>query len=265
MIYRDYHLHTGLSFDSREQMENVCEAAVDQGIEEIAFTEHVEFAAEDVAEWPDFKAREEKLRYCREKYGSRLIIRSGVESGQPYKDPIAEKSLFQQNQFDFVIGSVHMVADTGRPSKYAFDENNYLNYFKLYFRESMELAQNCEYDVMGHVTFPFRYVPQYLLEKYPIQSFRKEYQELFEIIIRRDKGIEINTSGLRTPLKETMPSIQIVRWFRDCGGKIVTVGSDGHSARNAFSGIEEGYQVLKEAGYREVAVFQNRQVALMKL
>lgn len=265
MKYCDYHLHTEFSFDSREKMEKVCEAAIEQGIQEIVFTEHVEFAAEDASDWPDFVVREEKLKKCRNKYGDRLIIRAGMESGQPQKDMVAEKEFFKQNQFDFVIGSVHIVADTGRPSKFPFCEENYQWYFQQYFKDSMELAQKCDYDVMGHVTFPFRYVPEQLLVKYPIETFREEYFELFEIIVGRDKGIEINTSGLRTPLKETMPSLQLVKWFRECGGKIVTVGSDGHSARSAFSGIEQGFDVLKATGFREFATFENRNIIFYEL
>lgn len=260
MRYCDYHLHTGFSFDSRELMENVCKKAVEQGIKEICFTEHVEFAAEDAQDWPDFSVREQKLQECREKYGERLTILAGIESGQPQKRLVEERALFERQCFDFVIGSIHMVGHAGRPSKYLFEEENYWSYFTEYFRESMELAQNCNYDVIGHVTFPFRYVPKELLQKYPIEGFKNEYLELFDIIIGRNKGIEINTSGLRTSLKETMPNLQIVKWFKERGGRIVTVGSDGHSAGSAFSGIGEGYRVLKEAGFKEVALYRDRKL-----
>ncbi len=265
MQYCDYHLHTEFSFDSREKMDAVCQKAVEEGIREICFTEHVEFAAEDAREWPDFAKRQLELEKCRSLYGDRLTILSGIESGQPYREPEKERELFAKQEFDFVIGSVHIVGNTGRPSKFPFQENNYLEYFRQYFTESKLLAEKCEFDVMGHVTFPFRYVPEALLEAYPIEGFRKEYMELFDLLASKGRGIEINTSGLRTSLKSTMPNVQIVKWFRECGGQIVTVGSDGHSARSACSGIVEGYRVLQEAGFDKVALYRNRQVQLVKL
>lgn len=249
MKYCDYHLHSEFSFDSSEKIENICIKAIDEGISEIVFTDHVEFCAEDADNWPDFEKREIELNRCRELYGDKLCVKSGVEMGQPQKDLLLEKRFFEENNFDFVIASIHIVSNTGRPSRFIFTEDNYTSYFEQYFAESKELAQKCNYDVMGHVTFPFRYVSLELLQKYPIEIFKKEYMELFEIIVARGKGIEINTSGLRTNLQETMPSLQIVRWFKECGGQLVTVGSDGHSVRSAFSGLKEGYQVLFEAGF----------------
>ena len=265
MHYCDYHLHTEFSFDSREKMEKVCQKAVEIGIKEICFTEHVEFKAADAKDWPNFEKREEAINLCRNKYGDQLSILAGIESGQPQKAPDEEAELFKRHKFDFVIGSIHIVGDTGRPSHFAFNEQNYMDYFKQYFKESKELAEKSNYDVMGHVTFPFRYVSTELLKKYPIESFKKDYMELFDIIISRSKGIEINTSGLRTTLQSTMPNLQLVKWFRECGGKIITVGSDGHSVRSAFSGIEEGYKLLKKAGFEEVALFSDRRVCFQKV
>ena len=248
MKYGDYHLHSEFSFDSTETIDNICKKAIEMKIPEIVLTDHVEFGAEDGNAWPDFQKREMVLEQCKKQYGNKLCIKSGVETGQPQKDLRLEKQFFENNKFDFVIASIHVVGNTGRPSRYECTEQNYMPYFEQYFAESKELAKKCNYDVVGHVTFPFRYVPMELLQKYPIESFKKDYMELFDIIAGRNKGIEINTSGLRTNLQDTMPSLELVKWFKECGGRIVTVGSDGHSARSAFSGLEEGYRVLRLAG-----------------
>ena len=111
---------------------------------------------------------------------------------------------------------------------------------------------------MGHVTLPFRYIPQELREQFPIEIFRKEYMELFEIIVQREKGIEINTSGLRTVLEETLPNALVLQWYKDCGGRIITIGSDGHSVYSAFSGLETGYHMLKDLGYDKIATYHKR-------
>ena len=245
MRYRDYHLHSEFSFDSTEKIENICEKAVREGIEEIVFTDHVEFCTEDAKDVPDFDRREEILAQCRKRYGNRLSIRSGVEMGQPQRDPEKEKRIFDAYHFDFVIESIHIVGDTGRPSRFEFTEENYHAYFAQYFKELRELAEKCRFDVVGHVTFPFRYVPQDLLRKYPIEDFKDEFISVFKAIVERGKKIEINTSGLRTALKAPMPDQKIVRWYKECGGEYVTIGSDGHSVRSAFSGLDIGYKLAE--------------------
>ena len=246
MKYCDYHLHTEFSFDSCEKMENVCEAAIKQGIQEIAFTDHYEFAATDTGGYPNLEQRINKIEECQELYRNQLIIRNGIESGQPQMDMNGEKELFKKYAFDFVIGSVHIAGNQGRSSSYDFVHLPQDGYFDTYFEEAKKMATQCDYDVMGHVTFPFRYVPVEILKKKPIISYKEQFMELFQIIVSRDKGIEVNTSGLRMPLEATMPSFELLKWYKECGGKIITIGSDGHSARSAFSGIEKGFEVIRE-------------------
>ena len=81
---------------------------------------------------------------------------------------------------------------------------------------------------------------------------------MFDILIRRNKGIEINTSGYRTSLEDAMPSENIVRWYKEQGGKIITVGSDGHSARSTCLNIGRGYNICNNLGFQTTAKFQKR-------
>lgn len=265
MRYRDYHLHSEFSFDSTEQIENICKKAIEENISEIVLTDHMEFQTENIDKWPDFELRDQALERCRKLYGKFLSIRSGVEVGQPQRDLTKEKRALEKHNFDFVIASIHKVGNIGTLSSISFTEENYTEYIRKYLEESKEMARQCDYDVIGHVTFPFRYVPESLLKKYPIESFKDEYLELFTLIAERGKGIEVNTSGLRTCLHATMPSVQLVRWFKECGGKNITVGSDGHSIRSAFSGLETGYQVLIRAGFQCVAVYREREISYMDI
>ena len=42
-MYADYHIHSEFSDDSREPMENQVRRAIELGLEEICFTEHVDY------------------------------------------------------------------------------------------------------------------------------------------------------------------------------------------------------------------------------
>ena len=98
----DYHLHSEFSFDSSEKIENIVEKALQMGIDEIALTDHAEFPLRDTAPWPDFVKREAVLATCRERYGGLPAIRSGIETGQPWRDAELEMKLTQAKP-DFII------------------------------------------------------------------------------------------------------------------------------------------------------------------
>ena len=82
--------------------------------------------------------------------------------------------------------------------------------------------------------------------------------EILRQAARSGKALEINTSGLRQPLGETLPTLPYVRRFREFGGEYVTVGSDAHYAEDLGKGVNEGMKVAQEAGFSHVTLFQGR-------
>ena len=260
MKYADYHLHSEFSCDSQEQIEKICEKAISEGMEEICLTDHCEFPLQEKYPWPDFEKREIVLEECRERYGDRLTILSGVELGQAWNEVPRLHRLLAEHDFDFCIGSVHALDGVVDMGHMGINEENYSGYFEEYIRQMEVTVKTTDFDVMGHITYFFKPLDPDFIKRNPPESFRKDYMELLDLLVSYGKGIEINCSGLRMPgLQNTMPSCEIVNWFKVCGGKTVTVGSDGHSRYSACRNIAEGYAVLRAAGFDQVARFRNRE------
>jgi histidinol-phosphatase (PHP family) len=80
--------------------------------------------------------------------------------------------------------------------------------------------------------------------------------ELYEPILRAlvDSGtaLEINTSGLRQAAEELYPPPAIAAWFRDLGGRAITVGSDAHRAASFAWALEDGYEAALAAGFEAI-------------
>ena len=53
--------------------------------------------------------------------------------------------------------------------------------------------------------------------------------------------------------------------YRELGGEIITVGTDAHIARDAGLYLREGYDLLRELGFRYVTVFQKRRPEFIRL
>lgn len=262
MDYCDYHLHSEFSADAHEKIENLCRAAIEQGIAEIAITDHVEFGVDETDDWPDFERRRQAIEECRKKFAGQLVLLNGLETGQAHFEKEAEQEVLKRDRFDFVIGSLHVLLGMGRVGRLDYENGDIAEYIRVYLEESKKLAQTGDFDVMGHVNFLFRYIPKEKQKQFPAGNYKKDYEELFEILISREKGIEINTSGCRTILEAPMPSLEMVKWYKECGGKIITVGSDGHSLRSAFTGIKRGYEEAKEAGFGKTAIFRERRLII---
>ena len=92
-MHCDYHLHSEFSFDSTEKIENICKKAVEEGISEVAITDHAELPLCENAPWPDFERREEVVKNCSEQYENKLQIRKGVEIGQPWRSRELDKKI----------------------------------------------------------------------------------------------------------------------------------------------------------------------------
>ena len=79
--------------------------------------------------------------------------------------------------------------------------------------------------------------------------------------VEAGRGMEVNTCRGRT-VKDWKPILEL---YRDCGGEIITVGSDAHAPQNVANGEEEAYALLQEVGFRYVTTFQRRTPTFHKL
>ena len=60
-------------------------------------------------------------------------------------------------------------------------------------------------------------------------------------------------------------ALPLLRRYRELGGKLVTLGSDAHRTEDLGKGIDEGMELLKEAGFGEFALYVKRQPVLLPL
>jgi histidinol-phosphatase (PHP family) len=83
-------------------------------------------------------------------------------------------------------------------------------------------------------------------------------KEVLKLIISKGKGIEINTSGLRQAPMETMPGVDVLKFYHELGGEILTIGSDAHRAEDVAEGIDTAIENAKQAGFKHLTIFNNR-------
>ena len=110
-----------------------------------------------------------------------------------------------------------------------------------------------QFNILGHVDLVKRYT------KKPCDNpFHSELTEIFNIIIPEGKGIELNTSGVRYGLTNGMPSDDILKLYKQCGGEIITLGSDAHKPEDIAFQFGESLQLLQSIGFKYITTFDNQ-------
>ncbi len=154
-----------------------------------------------------------------------------------------------------------MAMDSGFFEGYTRKEA-YLRYFEEVL-QNIKLYDN-EFDVYGHLDYVVRY-GGYAEKRIDYQEFREILDEILIQLIKKDKGIEINTSGIRYGLGNPHPNIDIVKRYKELGGKIITIGSDAHKVEDFAKDFDIAYDLLKEAGFDEIAIFHHRKPDFIKI
>ncbi len=266
----DFHTHSELSFDGKASPEEMVKAAIELGMTAYALTDHVEAELFDA---PDYRCdltvqrAEQLLPPLRDKYRDKIDFLYGVELGQPLQNlPLAEK-LLKENDYDFVIGSLHAVAgyDDFYFLDYSRPENEPVQLLDRYFEELLAMAEWGKFDVLGHLTYPLRYISGKHGITVDMTRWDSVIEKIFLTLIKNGCGIEINTSELRNKLGKTMPDEEYVKKFKRLGGEILTIGSDSHGTANLGGGIDEGIKTAKNAGFTRIACFKNRKPMFIEI
>ena len=258
-IPQDYHLHSHHSFDSQQSIDDVCRRALELGINEIAITDHADFVPEDKSTGyyqPDRYF--EELERCRDAYAGQLVLRSGVEIGEPHRYPSETQDLLSRHPYDFVIGSLHWVGDEPILSNEYFNGKTVEQAYQAYFTELLEMVKVADFDILGHVDVGKRYGFD-VFGFYDVSPFEEELREIYRVLIERNKGIEINHGSLRRAVNEPAPNSIALAWYRDMGGEVLTLGSDGHRANGVGLCLAEAVSMAKAAGFSQLAGYERRE------
>lgn len=256
----DSHIHTYFSTDSEGDVRETIERAISLGMSHMAITDHQDFG------YPgeDFKLIKEIDKYfdtllpLKEEYSDRISLSIGCEVGLEADKPEVIDAYINSKPFDFIIGSSHLVngIDIYYPDFYKnkTDEESLIIYFKSVL-ENLDTCKN--FDIYGHIDYMLRYLPG-KASCFTYEKFKTYLDEILVRIIESHKGIEINTGGYRNGLNAPNPRFEIIKRYKELGGKILTFGSDAHEPLVVGSHFDEASLLAKESGFTSYFVFKER-------
>ncbi|MDR1133808.1 MAG: histidinol-phosphatase HisJ family protein [Synergistaceae bacterium] len=258
MTYYDSHVHSENSKDGVPSVDAICARAVSMGLSGVAITDHADVDMGQ-AELEVLKKLEDDVSAAREKYGGRLEISMGVELGEGNHVPALAEKITSRDSLDFVIGSMHRQREREDYYYLDYERENLDDLMRGYYRELREVVRGGCFDVVGHINYQVRYMSAATRARFDVSLYYDALREILEDVARAGKGIEINTSGLWRGVGFTIPTLEVVKMFRDAGGEIVTTGSDAHRTEHIGLRLGGALECLRAAGFRRYAFFKGRE------
>jgi histidinol-phosphatase (PHP family) len=264
----DLHSHSLFSFDAKDTDLAMVMAAARKGLRYYALTEHLDINLYHDPEYNmknNISESDSHIKALKQQFEHQLTLLYGVEIAQPAYDKALTDTLLDTYHWDFIIGSCHMVRGYDDFYFINYEETDPVMLMDRYFDEMLEMAELDCFDVLGHLTYPLRYIEGNYGMHLDMTRYHSIIDKIFLTLIKNDKGIEINTSGLRQKIGKTLPDYAYVKRFYDLGGRILTIGSDAHFAEDVGSGISQGIQIAKDAGFNQVTYFQQRKPVFISI
>ena len=152
--------------------------------------------------------------------------------------------MLAQGSFDRVLGSLHSVVrhdELVGVSQVLYTEDPH-EVVREYFADLLAMVEgSAVFEVLAHCDFPRRYWPR-SLGGYDEADFEEEYRAVFTALARTGRTLEVNTTS-------PLASSRLLGWWRDCGGRSVSFGSDAHLPWLVGQRFAEARAVVTAAGF----------------
>lgn len=257
-ILADQHMHTCFSFDSKASPEDMIKSAIEKGLRFISITDHYDMKCLDYEEDGIFDAEEyfKTLLPLKEKYQDRLQINIGIELGlqSDYADFFS--NLLKKYPFEFIIGSTHVIEKRDPAFGYDFKYHSDQQVYQKYLEEEYKNIKSFKnFHVLGHLDYVIRYGNKMQ------ESFCYDYhKEIIDLILKElidtERGIEINTAGIKYGLKHPHPGRKILERYKALGGDILTIGSDAHDPSRIGNEFVTASRYAKDCGFKYYTIFR---------
>jgi len=254
----DLHNHTIRCNHAKGSMESYIQRAIKLGIDIYGFSEHapMNFDSYYRLKFDEMRAYEQDVLALKNRYKDKIKILLGYEVD--YIKNHVDKRLLD-SKVDYLIGSVHFLETWG------FDNPEFIGEYtnrdidqvwQSYFDQIEAMAKTGHFDIVGHLDLikVFKFMPK--------KDIRLIATNALKAIKQSNMVIELNTAGLRKPIRELYPAPLLLELAYEMDIQI-TFSSDAHAIGQVGFKYEEAVKLAKKTGYTKAVTFEQRQAELI--
>ena len=257
----DYHMHTPLCGHAVGQPEEYVAQARKVGLSEIGFSDHAPLVSHEDARYtmnmsqlPLYHKMVETVQAKHKDF----TIKLGLEADYIPGFEAQTKKILDAYPYDFVIGSIHFIDrwafdDPDPAEKVKWRDKDVDTVYRDYYALLRKSADSGLFDILGHVD---------LVKKFGHRAssdLTAEVEATAMVFKKSGITVEVNTSGLRKPVAEIYPSLEVLKVYAKAGVPI-TFSSDSHDPNDVGRDYDKARDLALAAGYREYRVFKKRKV-----
>ncbi len=261
---QDYHVHTRFCKHAEGEMEEYIETALENGITEICFSDHIPlpngFDAMHRMSIADMEQYLEKVTILKRRYRE-ISILFGIEAD--YIEGFEEylENFLSGYPFDLVIMSIHFIK-RWPPGQWVFDfqytKQTIRQRYKDYLYVMLKGIKTGLFDIVGHLDLVKR--PRFSI----IDNNKRELIQVLDAVNQAGMSIEFNLSGLFRPINDFYPSLDILEMIVGKGIPIV-MGSDAHKPEHVGMYFDEVLNYLFNYPGLKMARYQRRNSTVTKM
>jgi histidinol-phosphatase (PHP family) len=253
----DLHNHTPLCNHATGSPREYVLKAIKEQIDIFGFSDHapMDFDKKYRMSFVDMNKYEQEILKLKEEFKDSIDIRLGYEVD--YLNNLVDSRVLNA-KVDYLIGSVHFI------NRWGFDNPEFIGEYKNkdidkiwqeYFDAIKELANSGMFQIVGHLDLikVFNFLP-----KKDIKIIAKE---AIDAIKKANMAVEINSAGLKKPVKEQYPSKELLELIYEKDIPI-TFGSDAHKIEDIGFGYQNSIELAKGIGFNSCVSFINKDKVL---
>jgi histidinol-phosphatase (PHP family) len=252
--------HTAEAAFTTANAERYQEVAAERGVDVLGVSEHVHRfrQALDVWQHPFWResATDDLDEYTAFVRGSTSLA-LGIEADFIAGTEDRMAGLLEAQDFDYVIGSVHFIANQALDMRGDWDiwrGSDPEKVWMRYFETLGEAARTGLFDVIAHPDLVKVWGSDGPM---PERDLRFYYDAAMDGIADSDVAIEVSTAGLRKPVGEIYPARAFLEMCLEAG-RPVALSSDAHTPNDLAYRYDEALEYLDSVGVGEIAVFEGR-------
>ncbi|MFX1233590.1 MAG: histidinol-phosphatase HisJ [Promethearchaeota archaeon] len=281
-LLQDWHTHNSLCRHATGILDDYARRAIALNLDLIGFSDHFPYEfLQGIEGIPyeeygmpldEIEMYISTIERLKSNYEEEIEIKIGFELDFIQLQADAHKKYLNQyiERLDYILGSVHILE--GKTGFFAFDDSRFLKNYDLYGSiedlyldyyttlQNMVNSPDFNFNIISHLDLPKKF------NRRPVISELIENQVLktLELVKKEDLVIEINTSGLRKPIKEQYPSETILRKMYELDIPIL-LGSDAHHPDELGFEFRNIIKLVKKIGYNQLAYFNKRRMLSVEI
>ncbi len=251
----DLHNHTPLCNHAQGKPQEYIKNAIKKGIKIYGFADHapMEFDKKYRMSFNDMKNYENEINSLKKQYKDKIKILLGYEVDFTPTKYLDKRVLTAD--VDYLIGSVHFLDNWGFDNPEfikEWEDRDVDDVYKEYFEYIEKMASSKLFQIVGHIDLVkvFGHKPK--------KNIKDIAKNAIKAIKKANMAVEINTAGLRKPVKELYPSDELFEMIIDEGIDI-TLSSDAHSPEQVGFGYEVALEKLKKFSVNKLVYFEKKQ------